>query len=55
MKKLLIMLMVVAVASFLFVGCLSGTTTPDTTPDTTTPTTVAPIITDVPDGCRWLC
>jgi len=49
MKKLLIMLMVVAVTSFLFVGCLPGTTTPDTTTDTTTPTTVAPIITAVTD------
>ena len=54
MKKLIIVLMVVAVTSFLFVGCLPGTTTPDTTTDdttddTTTPTTVAPIITGVAD------
>jgi len=49
MKKFIIVLMVVAVASFLFVGCLSGTTIPDTTTDTTIPTTVAPIITAVTD------
>ncbi len=54
MKKLIIVLMVVAVTSFLFVGCLPGTTTPDTTTGTTTdttttPTTVAPIITGVAD------
>ena len=32
MKKLLLVLMVVAMASFLFVGCLNGGTTPDPTP-----------------------
>lgn len=51
MKKLIIVLMMVAMASFLFVGCLSGTTTPatttTTTTTTTTPTTVAPVITAV--------
>lgn len=53
MKKLIIVLMMVAMASFLFVGCLSGTTTPATTTTTTTTTvtptlTVAPVITLVP-------
>jgi len=33
MKKLLLVLAVVAMASFLFVGCLPGGTTPDPTPD----------------------
>jgi len=53
MKKLLIMLMVVAMASFLFVGCIP--TTPDVDEDdeeplpTPPPATVAPIITSVPD------
>lgn len=53
MKKLIIVLMMVAMASFLFVGCLSGTTTPatttttTTTPTVTTPVTKAPVITAV--------
>ncbi len=54
MKKLLIVLMVVAVASFLFVGCIP--TAPDVDVDVdeeepapTPPTTVAPVITSVPD------
>ena len=34
MKKLLLVLMVVAMASFLFVGCIPGGTTPDTDTDT---------------------
>jgi len=34
MKKLLLVLAVVAMASFLFVGCLPGGTTPDTDTDT---------------------
>lgn len=49
MKKLIIVLMVVAVTSFLFVGCLPGVTPdpdPDPTPDPT-PTTVAPVITGI--------
>jgi hypothetical protein len=51
MKKLIIVLMVVAMASFLFTGCLKGVTT-DTTTDTTTttvtvPATKAPVITAV--------
>ena len=54
MKKFLVILMVVAVSSFLFVGCLPGTTTPTTTTTTTTTTTVAatvaPIIVGVTDG-----
>lgn len=54
MKKLIIVLMMVAMASFLFVGCLSGTTTPatttTTTTTTTTPATVAPIIIAVDAG-----
>jgi hypothetical protein len=37
MKKLLLVLAVVAMASFLFVGCLSGTTTPTTPTEPTTP------------------
>ncbi|TFB08537.1 hypothetical protein E3V08_03490 [Candidatus Atribacteria bacterium MT.SAG.1] len=52
MKKFIIVLMVLVVASVLLVGCLP--TTPDPTPDPTadptpdpTPTTVAPIITSV--------
>jgi hypothetical protein len=53
MKKLIIILMVVAVASFLFVGCIPGGVTPDPDPDPdpdpTALTTVAPIITSVPD------
>ena len=54
MKKLIIVLMVVAMASFLFTGCLKGVTT-DTTTDTTTttvtvPATKAPIITWVSDN-----
>lgn len=48
MKKLIIVLMMVAMASFLFVGCLSGTTTPDTTTDTTTDTTPPPVVTKAP-------
>ncbi len=53
MKKLLIILMVVAMASFLFVGCI-GTTPPIEDEDeedviTPPPATVAPIITSVPD------
>ncbi len=53
MKKLLIILMVVAMASFLFVGCIP--TTPDVDEDdeeplpTPPPATVAPVITSVPD------
>jgi len=52
MKKFIIVLMVVAVASFLFVGCLP--TTPETPTEPTEPTeptvaaTVAPIITAIP-------
>jgi len=38
MKKLLLVLAVVAMASFLFVGCLPGGTTPDTDTDTDTDT-----------------
>ena len=53
MKKLLVILMVVAMASFLFVGCIPGVTPepePEPEPEPTpTPTTVAPIITTVPD------
>jgi len=51
MKKLLIMLMVVAMASFLFVGCLGDGVTPPVDDEdedgVTPPTTVAPIITSV--------
>lgn len=36
MKKLLLVLAVIAMASFLFVGCIPGTTTPDTDTDTDT-------------------
>jgi len=36
MKKLLLVLLVVTLASFLFVGCVPGTTTPDTDTDTDT-------------------
>ena len=55
MKKFLVMLMVVAMASFLFVGCLPGTTTPVTEEEeeeevVVVPTTVAPIIIAVTDG-----
>ncbi|PKP59863.1 hypothetical protein CVT91_06055 [Candidatus Atribacteria bacterium HGW-Atribacteria-1] len=39
MKKLLLVLMVVAMASFLLVGCLPGTTTPTTPTEPTEPTT----------------
>jgi len=55
MKKLLIMLMVVAMASFLFVGCLPGVVTPVEDEEDeeevipTEPTTVAPIITSITD------
>ncbi|MCK4309261.1 MAG: hypothetical protein KAW42_04715 [Candidatus Atribacteria bacterium] len=58
MKKFLVILMVVAMASFLFVGCLPGTTTPTEPTEPTEPTvptvptvpaTVAPVITSVPD------
>jgi len=51
MKKLLIILMVVAMASFLFVGC-NGTTPPidpDEPVEPVVPATVAPVITSVPD------
>ncbi|MBA7562614.1 hypothetical protein ES695_02810 [Candidatus Atribacteria bacterium 1244-E10-H5-B2] len=46
MKKLLIMLMVVAMASFLFVGCLGVTPEPDPEPepDPVLPLTVTPVI-----------
>lgn len=53
MKKLIIVLMMVAMASFLLVGCLPGTTTPETPTEPTeptepvVPTTVAPIITAI--------
>ena len=51
MKKLLIMLMVVAMASFLFVGCLGDGVTPPVDDEdedgVTPPATVAPIITSV--------
>ena len=56
MKKLLVILMVVAMASFLFVGCLPGTTTPVVEEEeeeevvVVPPTTVAPIIIAVTDG-----
>ena len=55
MKKLLIMLMVVAMASFLFVGCLPGVTPVDEEEEEeeVTPTplaTVAPIITSITDN-----
>jgi uncharacterized lipoprotein YajG len=56
MKKFLVILMVVAVSSFLFVGCLPGTTTPVTPVEPVEPvepvvvTTVAPIIIAVTDG-----
>jgi len=53
MKKLLIMLMVVAMASFLFVGCLGDGVTPPVDDEdedgVTPPTTVPPIITAVTD------
>jgi len=58
MKKFLVMLMVVAMASFLFVGCLPGTTTPVTEEEeeeeevVTPPTTVAPIITAITDAAN---
>ena len=56
MKKFLVILMVVAMASFLFVGCIPGVTPepepePEPTP-TPTPTTHAPIITTVPDAAN---
>jgi len=50
MKKLIIVLMVVAVASFLFVGCLPDTVTPVTPTEPVTPTaakTDTPYITDI--------
>ena len=55
MKKLLVILMVVAMASFLFVGCLGDGVTPpvddeDDEDDVTPPTTVAPIIIKIDDG-----
>ena len=54
MKKFIIVLMVVAVASFLFVGCLPGGVTPDPDPDPdpdpVVVATVAPIIVGVTDG-----
>jgi len=55
MKKFLVILMVVAMASFLFVGCIPGVTpvTPEPEPEpepTPTPTTHAPIIISVDDG-----
>jgi len=52
MKKLLIMLMVIAIAAFLFVGCIPGVTPVDEDEEDeepVVPTTVAPIITGVPD------
>jgi len=52
MKKLLIMLMVVAMAAFLFVGCIPGVTTvvdDEDEEEPVVPTTVAPIITSVSD------
>jgi len=53
MKKLIIVLMVVAVASFLFVGCLPDAVTPAVTPTEPTEPTVAktdtPFITDIAD------
>jgi len=48
MKKLLLVLAVVAMASFLFVGCLPGGTTPDPDPDPDPDPT--PTITIVVDG-----
>ena len=54
MKKFIIVLMVVAAASFLLVGCLPGTTTPVTPVEPVEPVepvvvaTVAPIITAIP-------
>ena len=56
MKKFIIVLMVVAVSSFLFVGCLPGTTTPVTPVEPVEPVepvvvaTVAPIITSITDN-----
>lgn len=56
MKKLIIVLMMVAMTSFLLVGCFSGTTTPEIPTEPTEPTeptvatTVAPIITAVLDA-----
>ncbi|MCK4309555.1 MAG: hypothetical protein KAW42_06235 [Candidatus Atribacteria bacterium] len=55
MKKFLIMLMVVAMASFLFVGCLGGGVTPpvddeDEDEEPVVPTTVTPIIQVVLDA-----
>jgi len=58
MKKFLVILMVVAMASFLFVGCLPGTTTPVTEEEeeeeevVTPPTTVAPIVTAITDAAN---
>jgi len=57
MKKLLVILMVVAMASFLFVGCLGDGVTPpvddeddEDEEDVTPLTTVAPIITSITDN-----
>ena len=56
MKKFIIVLMVVAAASFLLVGCLPGTTTPVTPVEPVEPVepvvvaTVAPIITAITDA-----
>lgn len=50
MKKLLIVLMVVAVASFLFVGCIPGVTPPvddEDEDDVTPPTSATPVLTAV--------
>ena len=57
MKKFLVMLMVVAMASFLFAGCLPGTTTPVTEEEeeeeeVVVITTVAPIITAITDAAN---
>jgi len=49
MKKLLLVLMVVAMASFLFVGCLPGGTTPDPTPDPDPDPTPVPVTIAVED------
>ena len=53
MKKFLVILMVIAMASFLFVGCLGDGVTPpvddEDEDDVTPPATVAPVITSVPD------
>lgn len=53
MKKFLVILMVIAMASFLFVGCLGDGVTPpvddEDGDDVTPPATVAPVITSIPD------